>query len=75
MNTEVNKKKIKPSFENLVSLVENLHNPQREEIRDVVAKIIETTLMYSNVKKEAAAFTNKKRIEAWKQVCCQNSQN
>lgn len=69
MNTKVDKKIVKPSFENLVSLVENLHNPQREDIRDVVAKIIITALMYSSVRKEAAAFTNKKRIEAWKQVC------
>ena len=67
MITEVDKKKIKPSFENLVSLIENLHNSQRDEIRDVVAKIIETALMYSNVRKEAAAFTNKKRIKEWKE--------
>lgn len=67
MKKEIDKKIIKPSFEKLVSLVENLHNPQRDEMRYVVAKIIETALLYSNVRKEAAEFTNKKRIEDWKQ--------
>ena len=66
MNTEIDKKIIEPSFEKLVSLVENLQNPQRQEIRDVVAKIIETALLYSNVRKEAAEFTNEKRIEYYK---------
>ena len=60
MEKEIDKKINKPSFEKLVSLVENLRNPQREEIRDAVAKIIETALLYSNVRKEAVEFTNKK---------------
>ena len=69
MEKEIDKKIIEPSFEKLVSLVENLRNPQREEIRDAVAKIIETALLYSNVRKEAVEFTNKKRIKAIKQKC------
>jgi hypothetical protein len=67
MNTE--KVIIKPSFEKLVSLVENLHNPQKEEIRELVAKIIEIGVLYSDVRKEAIDFINKKRIEKLKQFC------
>lgn len=62
MNKETLKKVIEPSFENLVSLVENLHSSQRDEIRNVVAKIIEMTFLYSNIRKEAVEFINKKRI-------------
>lgn len=69
MENKIDKKIIKPSFEKLVSLVENLHNPQKEEIREVVAKIIEKGVLYSNIRKEAIEFLNEKRIGIIKQSC------
>ena len=69
MENTIDKKTIKPSFEELVSLVENLHNPQREEIREVVARIIEKGVLYSHIRKEAAEFLNEKRIGIIKQSC------